>query len=117
MTCPRVTTLDGEGGPKITERPLPFFVEHLMNLENRTVLDTAKMEDCFKVCITNFTGITFPPRETTTTEVAYIEGVTARKSDGYMLVRSSCTHGFDPGGNWKFVGTGYLVPRVLWRVY
>lgn len=81
MVCPEVTTINGEGGPMITDKPVPFIVEHLMRMaetENNT--EDGKINDCFKVCITNHTGITFSPKVTTTTEIAYIEGVTARSS-------------------------------------
>lgn len=89
MVCPEVTTINGQGGPMITDRPLPYVVEHLMrmaNMDNET--EDGKMQDCFKVCITNHTGYTFAsaPKVTTTTEVAYIEGVTARS---FFYFRSS----------------------------
>uniref|UniRef100_F1KVC2 Gliomedin n=2 Tax=Ascaris TaxID=6251 RepID=F1KVC2_ASCSU len=75
MECPKKMTLDGEGGPRFLDKPVPFFVEML--LHNDTDLAT-EIEGCMRICLSNIT--TLPPEISTlptSTEIPYIEGATA----------------------------------------
>ncbi|VDN50107.1 unnamed protein product [Dracunculus medinensis] len=73
MKCPASVTLDGKGAPRVVEQPLPYFIETML----RNYTDIAiEAEECFRACLTNIT-ISKELPITTSTEIPYIEGVTA----------------------------------------
>uniref|UniRef100_A0A1I7WVM2 CCR4-NOT transcription complex subunit 11 n=1 Tax=Heterorhabditis bacteriophora TaxID=37862 RepID=A0A1I7WVM2_HETBA len=57
-------------GPKLVDRPLPLFVQQLL-------FNNTEVETCLKVCIGNFTEYDETAEESTT-QLAYIQGATAR---------------------------------------
>ena len=74
MRCPNQITTDGIGGPRGNARPLPSYVEFM--LDNETEIDT-----CMRVCTRNLTLDELEletPTVPTSTEMAYVEGATAR---------------------------------------
>ncbi|KAK0428344.1 hypothetical protein QR680_010749 [Steinernema hermaphroditum] len=70
MQCPSEFSADGISGPRYNLREnLPIILEQML-------LNGTDIDDCIKVCLTNYT-VTYEPEIPTSTEIAYIEGVTA----------------------------------------